>query len=116
MDVWTSLKHIASASELHLDYRMGRIVPIRYTHPYYAGRRLWRAFSLWAPSQNFDPKLGVEVDRPTYPFSVKLDELITLEKMKSLYRDHMEGTQYDLTMHVTAGGAFGTPNRYTRVL
>ncbi|EER09654.1 conserved hypothetical protein [Perkinsus marinus ATCC 50983] len=83
-----------------------------YTHPYYAGRRLWRAFSLWAPSQNFDPKLGVEVDRPTYPFSVKPDEPITLAKMKSLYRDHMEGTQYDLTKHVTAGGAFGTPNSY----
>ncbi|KAF4710009.1 hypothetical protein FOZ63_007922, partial [Perkinsus olseni] len=83
-----------------------------YDHPYYAGRRLWRGLSLFAPSLNLDPRLGVEWDRATYPFSVKPDEPVTVDFLKNLYRDHYEGTPYDLTKNVVAGGPFNTPNRY----
>ncbi|KAF4648157.1 hypothetical protein FOZ61_003084 [Perkinsus olseni] len=83
-----------------------------YNNPYYSGRRVWRGLSLFAPSLNLDPTLGVEWDHPTYPFSVEPDEPVTIDFMKRLYRDHMEGTAYDLTDHVVAGGPFKTPNRY----
>ncbi|EER08116.1 conserved hypothetical protein [Perkinsus marinus ATCC 50983] len=83
-----------------------------YDHPYYAGRRLWRGLSLFAPSLNLDPKLGVDWDHATYPFSVKPDEPVTVDFLKRLYRDHYEGTPYDLTDHVVAGGPFNTPTRY----
>ncbi|KAF4692520.1 hypothetical protein FOZ63_005945 [Perkinsus olseni] len=81
-------------------------------HPYVSGRRIWRGLSLFAPSLNLDPTLGVEWEHPTYPFSVKPDEPITIDFMRRLYRDHMEGTPYDLTGHVVAGGPFKTPVRY----
>ncbi|KAF4676889.1 hypothetical protein FOL47_004592 [Perkinsus chesapeaki] len=81
-------------------------------HPYVSGRRIWRGLSLFAPSLNLDPTLGVEWEHPTYPFSVKPDVPITIDFMRRLYRDHMEGTPYDLTNHVVAGGPFKTPVRY----
>lgn len=87
------------------------VVLVRYDHPYYAGRRLWRGLSLFAPSLNLDPKLGVDWDHATYPFSVKPDEPVTVDFLKRLYRDHYEGTPYDLTDHVVAGGPFNTPTR-----
>jgi len=34
-----------------------------------------------------------------------------LEEIFSLYRDHYEGTQFDLTKGI-AGGPFGDPNRF----
>ncbi|EEQ99840.1 conserved hypothetical protein [Perkinsus marinus ATCC 50983] len=83
-----------------------------YNNPYYSGRRVWRGLSLFAPSLNLDPTLGVEWDHPTYPFSVEPDEPVTIDFMRRFYRDHMEGTAYDLTDHVVAGGPFKTPNRY----
>merc|ERR1719436_1097500 len=85
--------------------------PGEYGHPYYAGRRIWRALSLFAPSLNLDPKLGVNATKKTYPFSVKPDKLLTPEDIFRIYRDHLEGTEFDLTKGL-AGGPFHTPNRY----
>eukprot|EP00747_Dinoflagellata_sp_TGD_P138991 gnl/TRDRNA2_/TRDRNA2_175849_c2_seq2.p1 gnl/TRDRNA2_/TRDRNA2_175849_c2~~gnl/TRDRNA2_/TRDRNA2_175849_c2_seq2.p1 ORF type:complete len:626 (+),score=105.64 gnl/TRDRNA2_/TRDRNA2_175849_c2_seq2:163-1878(+) len=85
--------------------------PGEYMHPYYAGRRIWRALSLFAPSLNLDPKLGVNATKKTYPFSVKPDKPVTLDDMYTIYRDHLEGTEFDLTKGV-GSGPFHTPNRY----
>lgn len=77
-------------------------------HPttgYYSARREWRALSLLAPSLKLDPW----ADR--FPFSVKPDEKVSVQKITTIFRDHYEGTPFDLTKGLAAG-AFGNPNRY----
>jgi len=81
-----------------------------YNHPYYSLRRVWRAFSMAAPSL----KLPAWVESGTtraYPFSVKPDSPLNLDDLKRMHRDHYEGTEFDLTKGVAAG-PFGNPNRF----
>ncbi|MCK4236092.1 MAG: C69 family dipeptidase, partial [Candidatus Krumholzibacteria bacterium] len=56
-----------------------------------ARRREWRVFDLVAPS------LGLDPNAENYPFSVKPDTLVTLEKMMEIFRDTYEGTEFDMT-------------------
>jgi dipeptidase len=58
-------------------------------------RREWRVFDLAAPSLKLDP------NSENYPFSVKPDKPITLEKMVELFKDYYEGTPYDMTRNIT---------------
>ncbi|MCF8295216.1 MAG: C69 family dipeptidase [Bacteroidales bacterium] len=53
-------------------------------------RREWRVFDLVAPSLKLDP------NQENYPFSVKPDSAISLEKMVQLFADYYEGTPYDM--------------------
>jgi dipeptidase len=46
-----------------------------------------------------------------YPFSIKPKAPLTLQEVFSLYRDHYEGTQFDLTQGVAAG-PYGDPSRF----
>ncbi|MDY0016128.1 MAG: C69 family dipeptidase, partial [Bacteroidales bacterium] len=66
-----------------------------------ARRREWRVFDLLAPSLKLDPNME------NYPFSVKPDTLITLEKMMSVFKDYYEGTEYDLRKNITVKGDSG---------
>ncbi len=85
-----------------------------YSHIAYSGRRMWRAFTLAAPSQasrlpaNYT---NLRTEKP-YPFSLKPDRLMTLGNLRDIYRDYLKGTQFDLTTGLAAG-PFGTPDRYT---
>lgn len=79
--------------------------------PYYLGRRIWRVYDLIAPSLKLNPYLGSFPNTPTYPFSVTPDEKITKFTIMDIFRDHYEGTQFDMTKGVAAG-PFGNPNRY----
>jgi dipeptidase len=81
-----------------------------YSHPYYSLRRVWRGFSLVAPSLKLSPWVRDGITR-VYPFSVKPDVKLTLEDIKRIYRDHYEGTEFDLTKGIAAG-PFGNPARY----
>ncbi|MCF7935746.1 MAG: C69 family dipeptidase, partial [Synergistales bacterium] len=81
-----------------------------YNHPYYSLRRVWRVQSKLAPSLNLSPWVEDGYTR-AYPFSVKPDEKLTVRDVMNLYRDHYEGTQFDMTEGVAAG-PFGYPNRY----
>ncbi len=81
-----------------------------YSHPYYALRRVWRAYDLVAPSLKLSPWVENGLTR-AYPFSIKPDKKITLEQLKDIYRDHYEGTEFDLTKGVGAG-PFNSPERY----
>jgi dipeptidase len=58
-------------------------------------RREWRVFDLVAPSLHLDP------NAENYPFSVKPDTLVTLEKMMSIFHDYYEGTPYDMRKTLT---------------
>lgn len=76
--------------------------PFRFAHAYApesresmaARRREWRILSLVAPSLNLDPEA---ID---YPFSVKPEQKVTLEKMVDLFKDYYEGTPYDMVGHM----------------
>jgi dipeptidase len=63
-----------------------------------ARRREWRVFDLLAPSLKLDPNME------NYPFSVKPDSLISLEKMMNVFKDYYEGTEYDMRKNITVRG------------
>ncbi len=71
----------------------------------YNARREWRVLSLMAPSLNLSPWME------RYPFSVKPDQPVTVQKVMEIERDAYQGTEFDLTQGLAAG-PFGTPNRY----
>jgi len=62
---------------------------------YAARRREWRVFDLVAPSLSLHP------DSENYPFSVKPDTLITMEKMVELFQDWFHGTDFDIVKNIT---------------
>uniref|UniRef100_A0A7S3H5K0 Dipeptidase n=1 Tax=Spumella elongata TaxID=89044 RepID=A0A7S3H5K0_9STRA len=82
---------------------------VQRSHPEYATRRVWRALSLLAPSLN----LPAETDGfgSDYPFSVKAEKTVTPEVLMGIFRDHYEGTPYDLTQGLAAG-PYGDPARW----
>ena len=83
-----------------------------YNHPYYSLRRVWRVLDRVNPNLALSPwvKDGFTTD---YPFSIKplKKHSIDLKKIFSLYRDHYEGTQFDLTKGVAAG-PYNDPHRF----
>ena len=66
-----------------------------------ARRREWRVFDLLAPSLKLDPNME------NYPFSIKPDTLVSLEKMMTIFKDYYEGTEYDLRKNITVKGDSG---------
>jgi dipeptidase len=81
-----------------------------YSHPYYSLARVWSLYSRMAPSQHFSPFVNDTYSR-NYPFSVKPDKPLTLQDAFALFRDHYEGTVFDLTKG-EAAGPFGNPYRW----
>jgi len=59
-------------------------------------RREWRVFDLVAPSLKLHP------DAENYPFSVKPDTLVTLEKLVSIFQDYFEGTDFNFVKNITS--------------
>jgi dipeptidase len=60
-----------------------------------ARRREWRVFDLVAPSLHLDP------NAENYPFSVKPDAPVSLEKLVEIFSDYYEGTDFDMTKNLT---------------
>lgn len=69
--------------------------------------RLWRLFSLVAPSQNFNP----ETEGMDLPFSVKPDKKLSVKDVMDITRDKYQGIQFDPTVGLK-GGPFGNPNYF----
>lgn len=82
--------------------------PERY-HPNYGNRRVWRVLSFAAPSLNLPIETNANGD--DYPFSVKVETLLTPEDLMRYSRDHYEGTKYSTTEGLAAG-PYGDPNRF----
>ncbi len=59
-------------------------------------RREWRVLSLAAPS------LGLHPEAENFPFSVKPDSVITLQKMVDFFQDYYEGTDYNFVKNITS--------------
>ncbi|MCF6171965.1 MAG: C69 family dipeptidase [Bacteroidales bacterium] len=80
-------------------------------HLKYTETRVWSIFRRAAPSQEFSPgyhrgKAGAK----RYPLFIKPDKKLALQDVFALVRDHYEGTAFDMTKGMAAGG-FGNPNR-----
>ncbi len=58
-------------------------------------RREWRVFDLLAPSLKLDP------NAENYPFSVKPDTLVTLEKLIAAFKDYYQDTPFDMRKSLT---------------
>jgi dipeptidase len=63
----------------------------------YNSLREWRALSLAAPSLGLKATGNQRADR--YPFSVKPDRPLTVQRLQAIMRDGYEGTEFDLTEH-----------------
>ena len=81
-----------------------------YSHPYYSLRRVWRAFSKVAPSSSLPSKLENGYSRE-YPFSLKPEKKLSVLDIADVYRDHYEGTEFDLTKG-DAAAPWDNPVRY----
>ncbi|UUX92582.1 dipeptidase [Methanoplanus endosymbiosus] len=81
-----------------------------YAHPYYSLMRVWRLTDKLAPSLNLSPYVENSYTK-AYPFSFKPDEKVDFETALNIFRDHYEGTEFDLTKG-KAAGPFGNPYRY----
>lgn len=64
-------------------------------------RREWRIFDLLAPSLKLDP------NAQDYPFSVKPDASVSLEKLIDVFKDYYQDTPYDMRRCITAANAEG---------
>jgi dipeptidase len=60
-----------------------------------ARRREWRVLDLVAPSLNLHP------ESENFPFSVKPDTMVTLEKLISIFQDYFEETEYNFVKNIT---------------
>ncbi|MDO8842346.1 dipeptidase [Methanocalculus sp.] len=81
-----------------------------YAHPYYSLMRVWRLQDTLAPSLNLSPYVEDSYTR-AYPFSFTPDKPVNFSTALNLFRDHYEGTEFDLTKS-PAAGPFGNPYRY----
>lgn len=82
-----------------------------YAHPYYSLRRVWRVFDRVNPDLGLSPWVSGGGYTTDYPFSVAPRDKLKPADIFALYRDHYEGSQFDLTKGIAAG-PYGDPNRY----
>jgi len=86
------------------------VSPGEYNHPYYSLRRVWRALDRVNPDLGLSP--WVDNGYTTaYPFSIKPKNKLRSQDIFALYRDHYEGTQFDMTKGIAAG-PYGDPHRF----
>ena len=64
-------------------------------------RREWRVLDLVAPSLKLDP------NAENYPFSVKPDQPVTLEKLIRIFKDYYEGTEFNFVKDITVADDSG---------
>ncbi|MBO5566989.1 MAG: C69 family dipeptidase [Succinivibrio sp.] len=83
-----------------------------HVHPYYSQRRVWRAFSLVAPSRGFSSKVN-GWDSDEYPLSVKPDHLLSVEDIMNINRDHYNDTEFDKAKS-SLSGLYGSPYHYEK--
>jgi len=81
-----------------------------YSNPYYSLRRVWRALTKAKPSANLSPWVEDGYTRD-YPFSVVPDNKLSVALITEIYRDHYEGTEFDMTAG-KAAGPWENPTRY----
>ncbi len=69
--------------------------------------RLWRLFSMVAPSQKFSP----DIEGMDLPFSVKPDKKLSVKDVMNITRDKYQSSQFDPAQGLK-GGPFENPNYF----
>ncbi len=78
----------------------------------YCESRVWRFYTLIAPSMDFSEDYFRAVrGADPYPLFIKPDSLLSVRDVQGLMRDHFEGTEYDMTQGIAAG-PYGCPYRW----
>lgn len=80
-----------------------------YSHPYYSLSRIWSIYDRISPSYNLSPYVE-DTYTTSYPFAVIPDNPLNTSEIFSIFRDHYEGTVFDLTTGIAAG-PYGDPYR-----
>ncbi|MDD3313725.1 C69 family dipeptidase [Pseudodesulfovibrio sp.] len=86
------------------------VSPGEYNHPYYSLRRIWRCMDRVNPDLGLSPWVRDTYTRD-YPFAIAPKDKLSAADVFALYRDHYEGTQFDLTKGAAAG-PYGDPHRF----
>ena len=86
------------------------VSPGEYNHPYYSLRRVWRVMDRVNPDLGLSPWVN-DGYTTAYPFSIKPKEKLRAHDIFALYRDHYEGTEFDMTKGIAAG-PYGDPHRF----
>lgn len=113
----SNLKEIAVKYGLHSDAKHGpnvdfsRVYGGVRTHSSYTIHRVYRVLTLVNPDLvgKLDPYPNPLMDG--YPFSVKPKRKLSIQDMFRIFRDHYEGTPWDMT-ESEAAQPFGDPTRY----
>ena len=78
----------------------------------YCEGRVWRFYSLAAPSMNLDTaRFRAVKSADPYPLFIKPDKKLGVADLKEFMRDHFEGTDFDMTKGIAAG-PYGCPYRW----
>lgn len=80
-----------------------------FTHPYHSFGRIWSIYNRIAPSAKYPQNIKNWQSSP-YPFSVLPDHRLNRTEIFHLFRDHYEGTGWDMTKGISSG-PFGDPYR-----
>lgn len=112
-----NMKTIAVRHGLHHDGKDGPYVDFSKAfgkereHESYASHRVYRVLTLVNPSLvgKLDPYPNPLMDG--YPFSVKPAKEMTVHDIFRIFRDHYEGTEWDMTASA-ASEPFGNPERF----
>lgn len=84
-----------------------------YAHKYYSGRRVWGAYHLACPSQNFPADYVDLQSDPVYPLYCIPDAPISNLDLMRYHRYTYQGTPFDLSATGNlAAGPFGSPDRW----
>lgn len=95
--------------EGHLDW-LKMVSDGEYGYPYYSLRRVWRIYTLIDPALALTPWVENGYTN-AYPLFIRAPRKIGIEEIIPIYRDHYEGTPFDLTKGLAAG-PFASPRRY----
>lgn len=81
------------------------------SHSMYSTARVWRLFTLVRPALLDELSAHPNALMDGYPFSVTPTSQLSASDLFKIFRDHYEGSRFDLT-NSPAGGPYGDPDRY----
>lgn len=78
---------------------------------YGVGRRMWSAYRLLAPNQEFPSHYNDFINDAPYPATAMTTKKVGLQDVMRVMRDYYQNTSFDMTQGMAAG-PFGTPDRW----
>jgi dipeptidase len=84
-----------------------------YSHKFYSGRRMWGAYHLACPSQQYPSDYTDLQSDPVYPLYCTPDQKVSVQDFFRYHRYTYQNTSFDLGAEGNlAAGPFGSPDRW----